>query len=107
MATPIQVEKITTLEGHKDSIYSLERGPEPSLFYSAGADGMVAEWNLKEPKDGHLIAKVDNSVYALCSIPEHQLLVVGQNFAGLHIIDLKTRKERNSLALGDFSIFDI
>ena len=102
----ITVEKLHTLTGHKDSIYTLE-GTNESTFFSAGGDGMVASWNLKDPENGKLVAKVPNSVYSLHWIAEENYLIVGQNFEGLHLIDLKDNKELQSLKMTTSSIFDI
>jgi WD40 repeat protein len=103
----ISVEKIATLAGHRDCVYTLEKSDQPNIFYSAGGDGMVAKWDLKNPDIGTLLVKVPRSIYALCFIPELNQLVVGQNFEGIHIIDLNTNKEIRSLKTDSTSIFDI
>lgn len=105
--TKVIVEKIATLAGHRDSIYTLERSVAPSRFYSASGDGMVVEWDLAVPKDGHLIVQVPNSVYSLCLNEKKETLLVGQNFSGIHEIDVKSRQEIRSLAVTDAAIFDI
>lgn len=68
---------------------------------------MVVEWDLDEPKDGKLIAKLDHSVYALAVDKQRNLLFVGHNFDGVHAIDLGDNKELWSLKLTDQAIFDI
>ena len=103
----IQVTKVETIGGHKDCVYTLTGGPEPNVFFSSGADGVIAEWDLRNPKEGRMLAKVPNSVYALCYYPDRKALIVGQNFDGIHIIDLEERKEIGSIKLGNAAIFDI
>lgn len=105
-AVKIEVNKIHTLTGHKDCIYSLEKYNEDS-FFSAAGDGMVAQWDLKKPETGELIAKVKNSIYSLCYLAHKNQLIVGQNFEGLHLIDLVTKKEIRSSKITDTYIFDI
>jgi len=39
----IVVNKAATLQGHKDSVYSLEEDPDKKHIYSSGADGMVVK----------------------------------------------------------------
>ncbi|HSZ24992.1 MAG TPA: WD40 repeat domain-containing protein [Cytophagaceae bacterium] len=103
----VKVEKITSLTGHRDCIYALEKGKEENFFFSAAGDGMVVLWDLKNPENGTLIAKVENSVYALKYLPlEHQLLV-GHNFRGIHLIDVGSKKELYSAAITDSYLFDI
>ena len=103
----IQVNKLHTLTGHNDCIYALAEGSDPRFFYTGAGDGMVVEWDLDRPKDGKLIAKLPNSVYALEVDRERNLLIVGHNFEGIHVIDLHENKELWSLQLTNQAIFDI
>ncbi len=103
----IQVEKIATLAGHKDCVYSLEHSPDARHFFSADGKGLVAQWDLAQPEIGKLIAQVPASVYAMRLLPERRQLLIGQNFEGLHLIDLDQKKEQLSLKLTDAAIFDI
>ncbi|SDA94525.1 WD domain-containing protein, G-beta repeat-containing protein [Algoriphagus alkaliphilus] len=103
----IQVNKLHTLTGHNDCVYALTEGSDPRFFYTGAGDGMVVEWDLDLPKDGKLIAKLPHSIYALEVDRERNLLIVGHNFEGIHVIDLNENKEIWSLKLTDQAIFDI
>lgn len=103
----IQVTKVDTIAGHQDCVYTIEKGPEDHVFFSSGGDGVIAQWDLTKPQEGRMLAKVPSSVYALCYYAERNALIVGQNFDGIHIIDLKERKELGSIKLGNTQIFDI
>jgi WD repeat-containing protein 61 len=103
----IQVNKLHTLTGHNDCIYALSEGSDPRFFYTGAGDGMVVEWDLDRPKDGKLIAKLPHSVYALTVDRERNLLIIGHNFEGIHVIDLNENKEIWNLKLTDQAIFDI
>lgn len=105
--TKLLVNKIATLSGHKDSLYSLEGSGTPSKFYSAGGDGMVVQWDLTNPKDGHLVVKMPNSVYSMRYVPSNNQLLIGQNFSGIHAIDLSNNQEVMSAAITKAAIFDI
>ena len=102
----IQVKKVKTIGGHSDCVYSLEGGPG-NTFFSSGGDGVIAHWDFNDLDNGRMIAKVSSSVYALCYYAKRGVLVVGQNFDGLHIIDIAERKELGSIQLGASAIFDI
>ncbi|MEO9477446.1 MAG: WD40 repeat domain-containing protein [Cyclobacteriaceae bacterium] len=104
--SPINVHKLKTLTGHKDSLYTLER-LDSQRFLSAGGDGMVVLWDVQNPDVGQMIVKVPASVYALEFNPEKNLLIVGQNFSGIHLIDVESKKELKSLKLTSEAIFDI
>ena len=103
----INVVKLHTLDGHRDCVYSLEPGADGRLFYSAAGDGMIVRWNLDNPENGELLAKMKNSVYALHYRKEENLLIAGQNFEGIHFIDLHTKEEKGTVKISDAQIFDI
>ena len=103
----VEIKKINTFTGHQGAVYTLEKGPTPNLFYSSGADGQIIEWDIDNPDKGRLIAKVTASVYALKFIPVLNTLIVGQNFEGIHLIDVNKREELGSLKMTDSQIFDI
>ena len=60
-----------------------------------------------QPESGNLLAKLPNSVYALHYHPESNLLVAGQNYAGVHFLDWQQGKEIGSLQLTKSAIFDM
>ncbi len=68
---------------------------------------MVVKWDLRNPENGQLVAKVPHSVYALHYDAANNTLVVGHNHEGLHFIDLSSGKEAGSINLTDAAIFDI
>jgi WD40 repeat protein len=103
----IQISKLHTLTGHNDCIYALAEGANPRYFYTGSGDGMVVEWDLDNPKDGKLVAKLPHSIYALEVDKERNLLLVGHNFEGIHVIDLENNLEIWSLKITDQAIFDI
>lgn len=108
----IQVQKLNTLTGHRDSVYALAQGAQTHEIFSAGTDGFVAKWNLAEITEseqlqGSLVVRVPASVYALCFIKEKNRLAVGQNYKGVHLIDLNDNREIASSAITSSAIFDI
>jgi WD40 repeat protein len=103
----VQVQKVHTLKGHRDSVYTLQGSSDNRLFFSGSGDGMVVIWDIAEPETGQLIAKLPNSVYALHHHPESDLLIAGHNYDGIHLLDWKNKKELGSLQLTAAAIFDI
>ncbi|GAB2768964.1 WD40 repeat protein [Hymenobacter luteus] len=103
-----QVQKLAALTGHRDCVYALAGTAGQDTFYSAGADGLVAAWSVTTPEqDGELVAKVENSVYALRHLPDRNLLVLGHNFQGIQVIDLAEKKLAYATALPPAAIFDL
>lgn len=106
MKTP-QITKLHTLIGHRDCVYSVQPGSESNILFSAAGDGMVVGWDLKKPEEGELIAKLPNSIYTLCHLKKDDLLVAGQNYEGIHLLDWRNKKELASLKITSSFIFDI
>lgn len=101
------VTRIATLAGHRDAVYALTGGTGNRVF-SGSADGMVVGWDAAEPdRDGELLARVENSVYALRHLPELDLLVLGHNFQGIQAIDLSQKQLAHATALPPVAIFEI
>jgi len=105
--TKVEVKKLHSISGHKDCVYVLEQGPEENTVFSSAGDGVVAKWNLDDPENGRMIAKVPASVYALCYYAPRNVLIIGQNFDGIHLVDLESKKEVGSIQTGTTAIFDI
>ena len=103
----LQVNKLHTFTGHRDCVYTLQPGDKPNLFFSGAGDGMVVLWDLQNKGDGELIAKLPNSIYSLLHLADKKLLVAGQNFSGIHLIDYQNKKEVASLQTTSSYIFDI
>ncbi|WP_314510818.1 WD40 repeat domain-containing protein [Xanthocytophaga agilis] len=103
----IQVNKVGTFTGHRDCVYAIEKASNPYQFFSAAGDGLVVQWDLQNPDQGKLLAQIGASVYALHFEEERQLLWIGQNFDGLHVIDLVSQKEIGSVKITESAIFDI
>jgi len=103
----VLINKLHTYTGHKDAVYTVEAGVSDNLFFSSGGDGHVIEWDLNNFENGRLIAKVPTSVYALCCDKDNGRLIVGQNYEGIHVINLNDKSEIGSLKLSNAAIFDI
>ena len=103
----INVNKKYQFSGHNDGVYRIEQGPEPNLFFSAAGDGMIVQWDLKTPDQGQLIARMNNSIYALYYWEAADLLIAGHNYDGIHLLDWRNKKEKASLNITKAAIFDI
>lgn len=102
----VEVTKRHGFLGHRDSVYALQPAGD-HFFFSAGGDGLVARWDLDNPEEGELTARLPKSIYALLFLEERQLLVAAQNFSGIHLLDPVAKKELASLQLTSSHIFDL
>lgn len=102
----VEVKKTSSFSGHRDSVYALQRGGD-DIFYSAAGDGFIAQWSLRKPDSGKLIARLPNSVYALLYLPKQDQLIAAQNTSGIHLLDPVSKKQIASLELTKSSMFDL
>lgn len=103
----MNIHKIDTFSGHRDSVYTIILKNNGSEFYSAGGDGFVIQWNLASPDLGKLIAKAGSSVYALGFHEATKQLWIGQNYEGIQVIDTKTNEVVHTSKITTAAIFDI
>lgn len=103
----VHIQKLHTLAGHRDCVYTLQNSNTPSIFFSGAGDGMVVKWDLNHPEEGERLAQLPNSIYALHYLPIQNLLIAGHNYEGIHVLDWANKKEVASLKLTTSAIFDI
>ncbi|MDX2195395.1 MAG: WD40 repeat domain-containing protein [Cytophagales bacterium] len=101
------IQKICTFSGHRDGIFSIAASGNADIFYAASGDGMVVKWNIQNPDNGILIATVSHSVYAIHALFDSNILVVGENFEGIHLINTDEHNEIGSFRISSGYIFDI
>ncbi|NQY66956.1 MAG: WD40 repeat domain-containing protein [Flavobacteriales bacterium] len=103
----IKVTKAFELTGHASSVYCLSPGNSEKSIFSGGGDKVVAEWDLQESIAKGFSVKLGTQVYSLCHLKELNILVIGHGKGGLHIIDLKAKKEIKYLTYHQDIIFDL
>jgi len=103
----MNIRKIDTFSGHRDSVYTIISDNSGGGFYSAGGDGFVIHWDLGKPDLGKLVARAGVSVYALCFDKRNQNLWIGQNFEGIQILDTINNVIINTARVTTAAIFDI
>lgn len=93
--------------GHRGAVYALVRGEEHGTFLSGAGDGRVVRWRLDHPDHGELVATVDRPVFSLGMDPERQLLFIGKDDGGLHVLDLARKQEVRHFHVHHKGIFHI
>ncbi len=102
---PVSIQRLHTLTGHRDSIYALAPAGLPGLFFSAGADSLVVQWDVNHPEEGLVLAKLSNPIYALHYDKKYNLLIAGHNFEGIHLLDWQNKCETGSLKFTQAAVF--
>jgi WD40 repeat protein len=122
----IRITASQTLTGHNAAIYTLQQPPltlpkegntgighinstiiknVAEKIWSAGSDGMIAEWQPLDNENAILRASVAETVLSLaCS---GDILIVGTMNGGVHFIDLTTKTEIKSVFAHPKGVFDL
>lgn len=103
----MNIRKVDTFSGHRDSVYTIISDATDHGFYSAGGDGFVINWDLNKPDLGNLVARVGMSVYALALDKAANALWIGQNYEGIQVVDIVDNKVLKSSKITTAAIFDI
>jgi WD40 repeat protein len=104
---PLKIERIDTFAGHRGAVYALCQGQESHVFYSAGSDGWVVQWNLHKPDLGQVVAQINGSIYAMVYDANTGILWVGQNFEGVHGILVADQTRVFSIQLPQLAIYSL
>ncbi|HXH19588.1 MAG TPA: hypothetical protein VNJ07_10950, partial [Chitinophagales bacterium] len=104
----VNIVKAASLSGHAGSIYILLSDPQaPNIFYSGSGDGKVIRWDLSDFSKGVVLAQVPSNIFSLLMIPQLDKMLVGQLQGGIHVLDLKEKKEVRHLAYHTQGVFDL
>jgi WD40 repeat protein len=100
-----EVKNVEKLIGHKGAIYKIIISRYRNILYSTGGDGWVVKWDFLHSKEGILIAKDEDNIFALSELNEETLLAgtLQGNLLIINTVDKFPRK----LKLHRHAIYDI
>ncbi len=93
------------LKGHTSAIYTL--AGDGNALYSTGGDGLVVLWDMNNPGDGKLMARMGMQIFSMALLPNHSEMLLGQMHGGIHVLDLHLKQEDHHLALHSGGVFDL
>ena len=85
-SSPLQ--RTHRLTGHNAAIFALTPGFDAGTFLSAAGDGWVVRWQLDDPETGRLLARTEEQIFSLCTLPAERYVVAGTLNGGLHWINV-------------------
>lgn len=100
----IKVVNIKEFIGHRQAIYSLALGNNPSTFFSGGADGMLVKWDF-ETTEGALVAQHNNAIYVVSVLDNY--IFTGTNNGELNVFDANNHQLVKKLKWRNSAIFDV
>ncbi len=103
----LEVQKITELEGHQAALYTIAGGFSEAEVLSAGSERFVAQWDLNRPELAEVIAKASGVIYSLLAIPHEELLLLGNDQGGIHVVNTSKKLEIRYLLAHKVGVFDL
>lgn len=105
MFEPKNVDNIQTIAGHIGAVYDiLYTG---NNLFSSSADKFVTRWDIETGKQTDFAVKLEHSAYNIAFSEESNILGVGTNNGGIHVIDLNERKEIRLLTQHKSAVFSL
>ena len=102
----MRAERLQHWKAHSAALYALAAGRSERTIFSAGADRVVAEWELGQEEPSAFAIRVDSTMYSMMHLPGHRL-VVGCANGSMYVIDTQQRKELRHLKFHDKGIFHL
>ena len=103
----IEITKIAQVRGHKAAVFAFAKANDQQHILTGAGDGLIVQWNLNEPENGKLIAKVPKNIFSLFNLSEHNLIIAGNMDGGVHWVDLKYPEKTKNIAHHQKGVFDI
>lgn len=104
----VKITKVSSAKAHTGAVYALLRDTGAlDSFYSAGGDGNVIRWSLDDLTTAVKAAHVPASIFSMILLPAQNRLAIGQMHGGIHVLDLKDKKEIKHLAYHLRGVFDL
>ncbi|TZF83067.1 WD40 repeat domain-containing protein [Pedobacter sp. BS3] len=103
----VDVNCIATLPGHQNPVYTVEQAHNQHVFYTAGNDKGIVEWNLDTPGFSRVLMPVQSSVYALHAPANKPVLLVGERSGSIQIYNFEDSKPGMTLKRHALPVFDI
>lgn len=88
----MNAELFHVFDDHAAGIYCLDLGQNGEIL-TGSADKHVAGWIPEQKQPSGLVVQLQQAVYAVCDLPEHGFLLVGNAHGGFHVIDRKSGTE--------------
>lgn len=97
------LDKLKSISGHNGAIYDAIFC-DPYIF-TTSADKFVAQWNIETGEQTNFAVKLERSAYNIAFSPKSNLLAVGTNNGGIHVIETNKREEIRLLTQHKAAVF--
>ena len=99
------LENIKSIDGHNGAIYDAIFCD--SFIFTTSADKFVAQWSPETGEQTNFAVKLERAGYNIAFSPESNLLAVGTNNGGIHVINIDKREEVRLLTQHKSAVFGL
>ncbi|WP_417265919.1 WD40 repeat domain-containing protein [Brumimicrobium sp.] len=103
METKESLKLLHSISGHNGAIYDVVFND--GFLYTTSADKFVAKWDVSKGEQTNFTVQLERSAYNLDFSPVSNLLAIGTNNGGIHVIDTVKREEVRWLAQHKAAVF--
>lgn len=103
----LRLRRHAVFSGHKAAVYCVVSALQDGFFLSGGSDGHVIEWELSEQVNPRIIARSTGAIYSLLALRDEALLFIGNNQGGIHVVDVKEKRELHYWKAHQTGVFDL
>jgi WD40 repeat protein len=101
----LNVNQKYIIKGHAGAIYCMDYDYLTETLYSGSGDRFIASWNINTGEQNKLAININDIIYSLGILPQHQLLACGTAKGQVHVFDLNSKTEIKHINTGDKPIF--
>lgn len=101
--TERRLKNINSISGHSGAIYDVIYNQ--SFLYTSSADRFVVKWDAKTGEQTNFAVKLEEPAYNIAFSETFNILAVGTNNGGIHVIDTEKRAEVRLLKQHKSAIF--
>ncbi|HLW29244.1 MAG TPA: WD40 repeat domain-containing protein [Brumimicrobium sp.] len=99
------LQLLHTISGHSGAIYDVIFCND--FIFTSSADKFVVQWDVNTGEQTKFTVKLERSAYNIAFSPVSNLLAVGTNDGGIHVIDTEKREEIRLLTQHKSAVFSL
>src|SRR5690554_720424 len=92
-----------SISGHNGAIYDVVF--HDGFLFTSSADKFVAKWDIETGEQTNFAVQLDRSAYNIAFSPTSNLLAIGTNNGGIHVIEVEKREEIRLLTQHKSAVF--
>jgi WD40 repeat protein len=102
----MEISRTARIPAHDGAIYTIHKAENKAVFFTGGGDGTVIQWTSNDLTQAHVVARVKDPIICLYYLDKVDHLIIGTLTGGIHLLDLKEKKELRYFTVHTQGVFD-